>query len=206
MKVIKIIWGTESDLKKSEFIKINEEVRTPAWSRKWEYPFAILNSESKEFSQVLIAGCGGDFLVDYFLKRKRVVYGVDVLPVPKEEPNFYFHCGDLRKLPFEKETMQEVFCISTLEHIDDNPMVGINELYRVLKKGGQLILTVDYNQNPAAMWKFRKEELKPLCSKLKTKIPAIPADVLRSENFEDGKQWPGIVVLGIIIFKEFKEE
>jgi len=196
VKVIKIEFAKKPDLEKKDFKEINEELKESAWSRRWEYPFVILNSKSTEFSKILIAGCKGDKLVDYFLKRKRTIFGVDVSYMAKKNDNFHFYRGDLRNLPYPNGNMDEIFCISTLEHITDNPMVGIIEFCRVLKKGGQLILTIDYNQDPASSRRFKTKELKQLCSDLNTKIPEIPKDVLGR------KQWPGLSALGIIIVKE----
>ena len=75
--------------------------------------------------------------------------------------------GDLRNLPFRDSWFQEVVCISTLEHIGlDNSMYGYNvdamtatpdesssylsaisEMVRVLKGGGQLLMTFPFGKH-----------------------------------------------------------
>jgi hypothetical protein len=75
--------------------------------------------------------------------------------------------GDLRILPFRNSWFDEVVCISTIEHIGlDNSMYGygteelsinenethsylsaISEMIRVLKEGGQLLMTFPFGKN-----------------------------------------------------------
>lgn len=43
------------------------------------------------------------------------------------------------KLPFKDDTFDLVTCVETLEH-DDRPFDTMKEIYRVLKKGGKVIL------------------------------------------------------------------
>ena len=43
------------------------------------------------------------------------------------------------KLPFDKETFELVTCVETLEH-DSNPFKTLDEIYRVLKPGGKVLL------------------------------------------------------------------
>lgn len=50
--------------------------------------------------------------------------------------------GDARKMPFKDETFASIFSISTFEHIT-NPQKVIKEAYRVLKKGGILVTTIE---------------------------------------------------------------
>lgn len=50
--------------------------------------------------------------------------------------------GDARKMPFKNETFASIFSISTFEHIT-NPQKVIQEAYRVLKRGGILVATIE---------------------------------------------------------------
>lgn len=87
-----------------------------------------------------------------------------------EEPNHFnrknlkYVFGDLRKMPFDDQSFEQIISISTIEHIDmDNSIYGydiennssvknksyqyldaIKEFDRVLKPGGQLLLTFPY--------------------------------------------------------------
>jgi SAM-dependent methyltransferase len=52
--------------------------------------------------------------------------------------------ADLMNLQYQDNTFDKVFCISTIEHVLDD-FQAIKELSRVLKKGGKLILTTEFN-------------------------------------------------------------
>lgn len=47
------------------------------WSRDWEYPWAIINSEVKAGEKVLDCGCGGSPLLPYLATCGCVAYGID---------------------------------------------------------------------------------------------------------------------------------
>ena len=57
MKIIAKGWGTKSDIEKPEFKRLIKKLKIIPWSRKWEWPFAILNSDIKKGLRVLSAGC-----------------------------------------------------------------------------------------------------------------------------------------------------
>jgi SAM-dependent methyltransferase len=102
------------------------------------------------------------------------VTGVDL--VKADVPGIRPVVADLRSLPFEDESFDVVFCISTLEHVGfDNTRYGVEgerdesgmetalaELLRVLGDSGRLLLTVPcgpeqdrgwYIQLPAERWR-----------------------------------------------------
>jgi SAM-dependent methyltransferase len=54
--------------------------------------------------------------------------------------------GDLNELPIKNQSVGLIIATDILEHLD-NDLIGVQELYRVLKKEGVLILTV-----PAFKW------------------------------------------------------
>lgn len=49
--------------------------------------------------------------------------------------------GDLNELPIRSKSVELIVAMDILEHLD-NDTAGISEFYRVLKRGGNLILTV----------------------------------------------------------------
>ena len=56
-----------------------------------------------------------------------------------------FSNSNLTNLPYGDNKFDKIYCISVLEHLSDHDKEnGINEFYRVLKKDGLLVLTVDY--------------------------------------------------------------
>lgn len=80
--------------------------------------------------RILNVGCGDDtygtHFVDKYPKRKEVI-----------------KCDlDWEKLPFKSNYFDEVVCKNVLEHLT-NPGFALKEMYRVLKKGGKLLLITD---------------------------------------------------------------
>lgn len=59
-------------------------------------------------------------------------------------------CADVRDLPFRRESFDVVVSNSTLDHFQtlDEITVSLRELHRVLRKDGQLIVTLDNLANP----------------------------------------------------------
>lgn len=51
--------------------------------------------------------------------------------------------ADLERLPFPKRSFDSVFCSQVLEHVP-NPMLVLLEFYRILRPGGELILSVPH--------------------------------------------------------------
>jgi SAM-dependent methyltransferase len=86
--------------------------------------------------------------------------GVDL--VERDVPGMQSVVADLRSLPFENRSFDVVFCISTLEHVgSDNtrygasaeadpngPASALQELRRVVTRGGRILLTVPSGGSP----------------------------------------------------------
>ncbi len=50
---------------------------------------------------------------------------------------------DIRKLDYKNETVDEIYCSHTLEHVPQEEVLStLREWYRVLKKGGKVIINV----------------------------------------------------------------
>jgi SAM-dependent methyltransferase len=88
-------------------------------------------------TRVLDAGCGEGVLVDEFHERLRIE-GLD--------PNYQssrVRQGSLTSLPYDGGTFDRALCLDVLEHlsVEDQPR-ALAELFRVLKPGGELYVTV----------------------------------------------------------------
>lgn len=95
---------------------------------------------------ILDIGCGfGEFALGF--SDIVVDVGIDIA---QKDIDIAKHCGkykkvvlgDARKMPFKDETFSSIFSISTFEHIK-NPQKVIQEAYRVLKRGGILVATIE---------------------------------------------------------------
>jgi SAM-dependent methyltransferase len=89
-------------------------------------------------------------------RRARQVVGVDVSPTVlrgarARHPGLCGLVADVRCLPFADRTFDVVVSTSTLDHfVSPRDLVaGLRELERVLRPGGQLLLTLDNAANPA---------------------------------------------------------
>jgi SAM-dependent methyltransferase len=133
-----------------------------------EIPLALEVACLDQHLKILDAGSA--FNLDYlkeFLKTAKAKFIHYTLNSDKEPPFFekdkYSYCfGDLREIDFKNEIFDRVFCISTIEHIGmDNLRYGagcenrdknsydraVQEMFRVLKKGGQMMLSFPFGGN-----------------------------------------------------------
>lgn len=97
----------------------------------------------------------GDGLTRFLQARAHSVVGIDlsfknVQLACHGERSVHGTRADVRNLPFRRESFDVVVSNSTLDHFQtlDEITVSLRELHRVLRKGGQLIVTLDNLANP----------------------------------------------------------
>lgn len=132
-------------------------------SRFWEYPFAILAAKLQPGLKCADIGCGTTPFTPYLCEivGKENVSGFDPDYVPFEEEarhlsfgarkshieqfGFAFFKNDFVRIEAPDNSFDRVFCISVLEHIEDSKVKqqGLQEMVRILKPGGKLIITFD---------------------------------------------------------------
>jgi len=73
--------------------------------------------------------------------------------------------GDIHQMPFKDETFEMIICTEVLEHCY-NPQLAVNELRRVLKTGGKLILTTRFvfplHDSPNDYFRYTRYGIKQL--------------------------------------------
>ncbi len=106
-------------------------------------------------SKILDAGCGdGRFLGEMKVRGATNLYGLDyseraVSFAKILVPEASIQTGDLFSLPYEDNFFDVIFMIEVLEHIQlDKVNNVLGELRRVLKKEGEIIITVPSNKKP----------------------------------------------------------
>jgi len=121
-----------------------------------EIPFVIRAlSGLTDGSCILDLGCSGSPLPLYLSALGLRVTGLDFRRFPYTFANFEFVQGDILEMPFDDAFFDAVTCISTLEHLglgyyqdpkSDRPADerAMQEIGRVLKSGGRLVLSVPY--------------------------------------------------------------
>jgi SAM-dependent methyltransferase len=149
-----------------ELISENFESKLGLSERWYQLILHMIKEVGLKFSEksILEVGCGiGGFC--FWARRKcENVAGLDIaktrikrakdLGKNLEKPNFI--AGDAQFLPFKDKSFDIVVCSETLEHIP-NFIRAFNELVRVTRKGGYLILTVPNFVNMT--WLYKPLEL-----------------------------------------------
>ncbi len=127
-------------------------------ARLIEYDFAHTNIDrgTSQKKLVLDVGCLGSKLPIELVKKGYEVYGIDVGSYPDQDL-FTFIQGDIRQKPFDDDFFDVVTAISTIEHVGlgrygdpvapDGDKEAMNEIKRVLKPEGQLIMTIPCGQD-----------------------------------------------------------
>ncbi len=99
---------------------------------------------------VVEAGCGVGAWVAYLSRNGiRRVVGVDNYAPALEELKRHMPAGlvmeaDVRDLPFTDDSVDVCISLGVVEHFPDGPTPLILEMFRVLRPGGYLFLTVPY--------------------------------------------------------------
>ena len=95
---------------------------------------------------ILDIGCddGGitNVVSSLFQMSETSMHGCDIIPqTALSSPKFVYHLADTvtGKLPFEDETHDVVYAFMSLHHIQ-TVLITLNEIFRVLKKGGLFII------------------------------------------------------------------
>jgi ubiquinone/menaquinone biosynthesis C-methylase UbiE len=94
-------------------------------------------------------GCGNGAYTEAIAQDAKTVIGVDLQASLVEsfreriapQDHVVLACAAAEFLPLRSHAVDVAFCIETLEHMA-NDVLGLEELYRILRPGGHLILTV----------------------------------------------------------------
>jgi len=88
-------------------------------------------------TRVLDAGCGEGVLVDEFSDR------LDIEGVDQHYSSDRVRAGSITSLPYGNDSFDRALCLDVLEHLtfEEQPR-ALAELYRVLKPGGYLLVSV----------------------------------------------------------------
>jgi len=117
-------------------------------------PFAVKLAKIAPNDHVLNVGCFDGALERHFMAgRVASCTGVDVNKTAvkfaqklaeKQPTPMEFLIAESEKLPFENQKFSVVFCLDTLEHVNDEAQT-LSEIARVLKPNGVLVLSVPHD-------------------------------------------------------------
>jgi 2-polyprenyl-6-hydroxyphenyl methylase/3-demethylubiquinone-9 3-methyltransferase len=117
-----------------------------AWARRR----ALLLGEARPGERVLDLGCGAGRFVAALAARGAQPVGVEIAEAALEHARANAPGADLRlaepdgPLPLEDGSVELVWCSEVLEHVADTAHV-LNEVRRVLRTGGRLLVTTPYH-------------------------------------------------------------
>ena len=151
--------------------------------RYWEYPWAIVNTQFRQGMEVLDVGSGWSVFPMYLAKLGAHVTAVDIDVVEMNHISPFlarsvsaeisYRVGDATSLEFPDNMFDRVYCLSVLEHLEEETrngrpfnarkknldIVAIRELLRVLKPGGLLAITADWSEQPNNLRSYRFNDI-----------------------------------------------
>lgn len=161
------VYGTPEKRKGYELtgtsVEVDGQAATSRFSRTLE--------EVKDGDTFLDIGCGVGRMTKA-VKEKYPncdVYGIDISARviednKKENPDIHYFQGTVSNLYYSNDTFDVIFSGEVLEHLDD-PQLLLKEGYRLLKKGGKLVITTplqDSILSPEHTWFFTQEDVEQL--------------------------------------------
>jgi 2-polyprenyl-3-methyl-5-hydroxy-6-metoxy-1,4-benzoquinol methylase len=112
----------------------------------------ILSKITKQSKVVLDVGCGNAWVAENLTKKGLSVISFDLSTINTKKAlqkvSSKYHSatvGDSFKLPFKDGSFNTVIASEVIEHVI-NPTEFVNELFRVVKLGGSLIITTPYKE------------------------------------------------------------
>jgi demethylmenaquinone methyltransferase / 2-methoxy-6-polyprenyl-1,4-benzoquinol methylase len=131
---------------------IANDILSMGLHRLWKM-HAIRWAEFKTSGKFLDACTGtGDLAVILMKEKSREVIATDFTPemlaCARSGPKYLV--ADTLALPFEEKTFQGITIAFGIRNVDD-PLKGLQELYRVLAPEGK-ILVLEFGQPPAGIW------------------------------------------------------
>ncbi len=125
--------------------------------RMVEYGFVLRELESGK--RLLDVGCTSPYNIIPIVLADQSweVHGIDVREFRIHHPNFKFHLGDVRRTGFPDSYFDCVLAVSTVEHIGlrgrysaagdlEGDRTAILEIQRILRSGGNLLLTLPFGK------------------------------------------------------------
>lgn len=117
-----------------------------------EKAIAVANVEPGQLAADIGAGTG--FITEGLVQKRLKVIAVDQSEAMLEEMKKKFsrfdtidyRIGESKNLPIEDEIVDAIFCNMYLHHVE-SPPVAIQEMVRVLKTGGKIVVT-DMDEHP----------------------------------------------------------
>ena len=112
----------------------------------------VISKVQKTAESILDVGCGNGWVAKTLLPKGKLVLSLDISRVnPSKAVELYpseKHLGivaDSFQLPFDDYSFDCVIASEIIEHVID-PAKFVKELFRIVKKGGSLVVTTPYKE------------------------------------------------------------
>jgi len=141
-----IIKAKKEDMDWYNKFYIREQVGLTSW---YSFMLPELIKEIKKDSKILELGCGQSKGLRYLVENNYIypsnAYGIDqseeAVNFSKNKlPKSNFSQGDIYNLKFEPNKFDYIFLMEVIEHLE-NPSQALEEVSRILKPGGKLVLS-----------------------------------------------------------------
>ena len=129
-------------------------------SRHYKWPWITdfiekhtLNTQPTQ-NTVLDIGCGNGRNIEYYSSIKNKIIGIDnsieFINICKTK-SLEVYLSDMNSLKFKNESIDFILSIASFHHLtnEDDRIKSINEMYRVIKKGGLILLSVWSKNQPS---------------------------------------------------------
>lgn len=105
----------------------------------------LMQNELMDGLRIVEIGCGLGFFSKIMREKGAKVYGIDlginlVNITAKKVPEGNFSVGNAQTIPFLSNTFDITLCTEVIEHTE-NPLKALEELFRITKLGGLIVLT-----------------------------------------------------------------
>lgn len=119
----------------------------------WGWPGNFLIKNTKNGDNILDIGCGGGRIGEVCTEIKRKYIGYDSSEVFVQickDKGLKAVVGDMCELPFEDEFFDNITMIASFHHLAtvERRRQALNEMHRVLKKGGKILCSVWSKNQP----------------------------------------------------------
>ncbi len=152
-------------LNRKTYNQIAEEfsdTRNHLWSEISSFSDYIRNNQ-----KILDLGCGNGRLINLIDNHQTDYIGVDnskelIKIAKKKHPDYSFRIANITNLPFDKNNFDLIFSIAVIHHIPTQELRKkvAQEIKRVLKPGGKIIVSVWNLNRPKYTEKIKRSQLK----------------------------------------------
>lgn len=109
----------------------------PIYISKLAYLKKFIEKTTKE-KKILDVGCGEGILVEEYYKKGYNIKGIDL-----NYNSTHVRMGDIKHTGFKDNEFDIILCLDVIEHLEfEDQTKAINEIHRILKKGGLCLFAI----------------------------------------------------------------